>query len=214
MGLFSKSEPELEKTLPHPLPVPAQLSTAQPVPSDVDSSDPLAVGIFYHENDNLPVALYYFSVSAARAHPIGMVLYAISLRHGWGIDKTPDLEREAVRLLVLATTLATEQDLGDYTRSLDRTNKHATQLVLAMHELGISFKQGWGVPKDKMRAAYYLNMAASLGDPDSQVELGHCYLRGDGVKVNKKMAAFWFRKAEKQGARMVQMQWIWKEKYD
>lgn len=37
---------------------------------------------------------------------------------------------------------------------------------------------------------------------------------GDGVKPNKKMAATWFRKAEEQGARLVQMQWIWKEKYD
>jgi TPR repeat protein len=37
---------------------------------------------------------------------------------------------------------------------------------------------------------------------------------GDGVKPSKKMAASWFRKAEKQGARLVQMQWIWKEKYN
>lgn len=57
-------------------------------------------------------------------------------------------------------------------------------------------------------------MAAQLGDIDAQIELGHCYLRGDGVKKSKKQAAQWFRKAEDQGARMVQMQWIWKEKYD
>ena len=38
--------------------------------------------------------------------------------------------------------------------------------------------------------------------------------RGDGVKPNKKEAAKWFRMAEKQGARLVQMQWIWKDKYN
>ena len=40
------------------------------------------------------------------------------------------------------------------------------------------------------------------------------FLRGDGVKQNKIKAAHWFRRAEKKGARLVQMQWIWKEKYN
>jgi TPR repeat protein len=36
-------------------------------------------------------------------------------------------------------------------------------------------------------------------------------MRGEGVLQDKKMAAKWYREAEKQGAKMVGMQWIWKE---
>ncbi|KAH6587384.1 hypothetical protein BASA61_006314 [Batrachochytrium salamandrivorans] len=79
------------------------------------------------------------------------------------------------------------------------------ELVLAIFELAMSFKQGWGLPKSKITAVYYLNMAAELGDPDAQMELAECYLRGDGIKPNKQKAAFWLRKAETQGARLVQM---------
>ena len=78
----------------------------------------------------------------------------------------------------------------------------------------MSFKQGWGVTKNKSTATYYLTIAAQLGDPDAQQELGEAYLRGEGVKRDKKIAAKWFREAEKNGAKMVSMQWIHKEKYD
>lgn len=84
----------------------------------------------------------------------------------------------------------------------------------------MSFLQGWGAKKNQERAAYYFKLAAQLGDADAQIALAECFLRylnlnrGDGVKPSKKQAASWFRKAEKQGARLVQMQWIWKDKYN
>jgi TPR repeat protein len=153
-------------------------------------------------------------------------MYAMFLRNGWAVEQD---EAEAVRLLVLATDMAIANQnleargrsnpLGSYGGTLERANAKkssaaVSQLVMAIYELGVSFKMGWGVPKDKINATYYLNMAAQLGDVDAQIELGHCFLRGDGVKQNKKQAAFWFRKAESHGARMVQMQWIWKDKYN
>ncbi|RKO91129.1 hypothetical protein BDK51DRAFT_22447, partial [Blyttiomyces helicus] len=48
------------------------------------------------------------------------------------------------------------------------------------------------------------------GDVDAQEELGECYLGGDGVKRDKRMATKWFRQAERQGTRLVQSSWIWK----
>lgn len=94
----------------------------------------------------------------------------------------------------------------------------------------MSLQQGWGVARDLEKAAYYFQLAANLGDCDAQVALAESFLRfllfhyghaniktivrGDGVKHSKQLAAFWFRKAEKQGARLVQMQWIWKDKYN
>ena len=189
---------------------------------------------------------------------MGIFLYAITLRHGWGVEKD---EEEAVRLLQVAANQSTGhvaqqslylQRLGrkrtilmqqsskdkltypsngssaliggreQQQRAIRRLELQTevkqkasiTEVVMAIFELAMSFKMGWGVPKNKVTAVYYLNMAAELGDPDAQVELGECYFRGDGIKANKKMAAHWFRKAEKQGVRLVQMQWIWKDKYD
>jgi hypothetical protein len=59
------------------------------------------------------------------------------------------------------------------------------ELVLAIYELGQCFRQGWGVPKNKVTAAYYLEIAANLGDPDAQNDLGFCYANAVGVKKVK-----------------------------
>ncbi|KAJ3045561.1 splicing factor [Rhizophlyctis rosea] len=253
--------------LPAPLPPPPTLANAPPIPHDidVDTTDPLAIAIFYHEKEVLDVATYYFSVAAARGHPVGLFMYAMSLRHGWGCVKD---EQEAVRLLQKAAESAVEDlnngRVGGITWKRSKTTGKiskssspstspsasstalpssptdypppqpesptstpatlttpttlkkiaTTELTLAIYELAMSFKQGWGVTKNKSTATYYLTIAAQLGDVDAQQELGEAYLRGDGVKRDKKVAAKWFREAEKNGAKMVSMQWIHKEKYD
>ncbi|RKO89925.1 hypothetical protein BDK51DRAFT_21043 [Blyttiomyces helicus] len=217
--------PRPETSLPRPLAAPLTLSSAPPLPAEgIDPNDPLAVAIFYHEKEVLDVATYYFSVAAARGHPVGLFMYAMSLRHGWG---TPKNETEAFRLLQKAAESAvTDLNSGGGAAQIGSTSDSGrlgagtlkaiatTELTLAIYELATSFKHGWGVPKSKTTATYYLNIAALLGDVDSQEELGECYLRGDGVKRDKRMAAKWFREAERQGARLVQSSWIWKPKYD
>ena len=229
-----------EFELPKPLLPPPNLAQAPPIPVEsVDPTDPLAIAIYYHEINQLDIAAYYFSVSAARGHPMGLVMYAIALRHGWGLQQN---EPEAVRLLQRAADLALlDMDLvnNKYSKgslqstlsspsaspppfsslaNMDTRQRTKTlitnELVMAIFELAICFKQGWGVKKSKTTAAYYLNLAAQLGDIDAMMEMGECYLRGEGVKRDKKLAAKWFRRAEKNGARMVSMQWIWKPKYD
>ncbi|TPX62931.1 hypothetical protein PhCBS80983_g00200 [Powellomyces hirtus] len=247
--LFNPTSPQPTTSLlplPPPLPPPPTLSSAPPIPNDasvVDPNDPLQIAIFYHELNVLEVATYYFSVAAARGHPVGLFMYAMSMRHGWGCGKD---EEGAVRLLQKAAETA----VMDLNQELDTTQHHhlapsptttpisptsplqqqqqqqlafpsgplktiaTAELTLAIYELAMSFKQGWGVPKSKTTSTYYMTIAAQLGDVDAQQELGECYLRGDGVKRDKKMAAKWFREAERQGAHMVSMQWIWKEKYD
>ncbi|TPX58567.1 hypothetical protein SpCBS45565_g07964 [Spizellomyces sp. 'palustris'] len=222
MGLFSHtnhaSPPPQSNgslSLPSPLAPPASLYAAPPIPADstVDTTDPLAIAIYYHEANVLEVATYYFSIAAARGHPVGLFMYAMSMRHGWGCQKN---EQEAVRLLQKAAeTAVMDLNMGIGTSMKGTLKKIATtELTLAIYELAMSFKQGWGVQKSKTTATYYMTIAAQLGDVDAQQELGECYLRGEGVKRDKKMAAKWFREAEKQGAHMVSMQWIWKPKYD
>jgi len=45
-------------------------------------------------------------------------------------------------------------------------------------------------------------------------ETAWCYLKGIGTKKNPKMAARYYRMAERQGVKSVGLSWIWKEKYD
>jgi hypothetical protein len=45
-------------------------------------------------------------------------------------------------------------------------------------------------------------------------ETAWCYLNGIGTKKNPKLAARYYRMAERQGVKNVGLSWIWKEKYD
>lgn len=89
-----------------------------------------------------------------------------------------------------------------------------SELILAIYELGVCFRHGWGVPKSKSTAAYYFEIAANLGDPDAQSDLGFCYMNGDGVKKDLKKAAKYYRMASAQGVTIPGNSWIFKKKYD
>src|SRR2546423_9186546 len=45
-------------------------------------------------------------------------------------------------------------------------------------------------------------------------ETAWCYLHGIGTKKNVKLAARYYRMAEKAGVKSVGLSWIWKEKYN
>lgn len=49
------------------------------------------------------------------------------------------------------------------------------------------------------KAFRYLSKAAQLGDAGSQLNLGNFYSWGRGVKKDMKMAAFWYKKAYRNG---------------
>ena len=64
-----------------------------------------------------------------------------------------------------------------------------TAVVLALYEMGTSFRFGWGTAKDKKMAVEYFTMAAELGDVDAQGDLAFCYANGKGCKKDMKKAA-------------------------
>ena len=64
-----------------------------------------------------------------------------------------------------------------------------TAVVLALYEMGTSFRFGWGTPKDKRMAVEYFTMAAELGDVDAQGDLAFCWANGKGCKKDMKKAA-------------------------
>ncbi|GAB5585985.1 hypothetical protein Unana1_00885 [Umbelopsis nana] len=165
-------------------------------------------GIRYHEGGQLEKATQHFRAAADRDSPMGMFLYGISLRHGWGCRANTQL---AFQYLQKAAEHAVD-DLNN----LSTVNLSAAkgELVMAIYELGVSFRHGWGVQKDKKTACYYFKIAAELGDPDAQNDVAHCYYHGQGVKRDVYQAAKYYRLAAAQGEGIMGNSWIFKKKYD
>jgi TPR repeat protein len=71
-----------------------------------------------------------------------------------------------------------------------------SELVIALHELGTSYRFGWGVAKDKKVSLAFFTLAADLGDPDAQSALGFFYQKGwkgacgKDLKISAKVSLF------------------------
>ncbi|KAG2179884.1 hypothetical protein INT43_003670 [Umbelopsis isabellina] len=168
----------------------------------------LQLGVQFHESGKLEKATNYWRMAADMDHPLGLFFYGIALRHGWGCKPNPAM---AVRYLQRAAECA----VYDLQTGIAQSSLVAKQeLVLAIYELGICFRHGWGVPKNIATAAYYFEIAGNLGDPDAQNDLGFCYAHGQGVKKDNFKAAKYYRMADRQGNGIVGNSWIWKPKYD
>ncbi|CAG8581621.1 6794_t:CDS:2 [Ambispora gerdemannii] len=165
--------------------------------------------IKYHENDQLEKSAHYLRIAAEQESPAAMVLYGIALRHGWGCKKD---EASAFRYLQMAAKSA----VNDPTKMHQSVNMSSVkgEMVLAIYELGMCFRHGWGVVKNKSTAAYYFEIAANMGDPDAQNDIALCYYKGEGVKKDMKLAAKYYRMAHAQGQGTMGNSWIFKSKYD
>lgn len=171
------------------------------------------LGIEQHEENQLPQSTHHFKVAAEMGDLTGCLLYGLALRHGWGIR--PDLQR-SVQLLQQAADSANLKNLrtDDLRGSKLFTAPLNDQLGVAMYELAVSFKNGWGVAADKKMSLKYLEFACDLGDVEAMVEAAECYLNGNGCKKDKSKAAKLLRAAELKGKKEIGNSWIWKSKYD
>ncbi|KAG9294886.1 hypothetical protein G9A89_003226 [Geosiphon pyriformis] len=180
-------------------------SIAQPLSLE----DYVHKAIKYHEDNELEKSANYLRIAAELGSPAAMVLYGIALRHGWGCKVDAGL---AFKYLQKAAEFAVS-DPAKRKESVSLSSVTG-ELVLAIYELGVSFRHGWGVLKNKTTAAYYFEIAANLGDPDAQNDIGLCYYKGEGVKKDMKMAAKYYRMAHAQGQGTMGNSWIFKSKYD
>ena len=69
----------------------------------------------------------------------------------------------------------------------------------AQFNLGISYENGKGVPKDFMEAAKWYQKAADQGHDGAQYNLGVCYAKGEGVPKDMVMAYMWFKLSSANG---------------
>ncbi|CAE6415614.1 unnamed protein product [Rhizoctonia solani] len=183
-------------------------SPNKPPPSAAQQA--LQLGITAHEQNNLRESARYFERSATveGGCGVGMLMWGLSLRHGWGCKKD---ERNGFKWLRKAAEAAVADLEG--ARSGDEAKAVKNELVLAIYEVGQCFFHGWGVGQDKVMAVSYFQVAARLGDCDAQQELAFCYLNGKGCKKDMRQAARWYRAAAAQGASTVGLAWIYKPKY-
>ncbi|KAF9947381.1 hypothetical protein BGZ72_010598 [Mortierella alpina] len=178
---------------------------SNPMPEKAE--DYVRKGIEFHELGEISKATHYFRTAAEIGDPVGMLMYGLSVRHGWGCTANRVLAFQYLQK-------SAEHAVGDLNSRDSFTSTAAKgELVLAIYELGICFRHGWGVDKDKKTAAYYFEIAADLGDPDAQNDLAWCYYHGIGVKKDMFKSAKYYRLAAAQGQELIGNSWIWKDKY-
>jgi len=192
---------------PSQLRVESNVSAAHPQTPD----EYLQLGIKHHEANRLEESAHCFERSAKEQGGcgVGMLMHGLSLRHGWGCPRN---EKSGFHWLKKAAELAVT-DLEKGKQGVDAMAVRS-ELILAIYEVGQSFYQGWGVPKDKKMGVSYFQVAARLGDPDAQQSLAFCLAHGKGCKKDRKEAARWYRAAVAQGGISdVGLAWIYKDKY-
>ncbi|KAI4759040.1 HCP-like protein [Aureobasidium sp. EXF-3400] len=175
----------------------------------------LEKGIECHSSGSLSKSTYHLRLAARAGLPTAMLLYALACRHGWGMRPN---QAEGVSWLRRAVDSAgvefIEDSSSDGSQAVSKEQKaRKAQFALAIYELGMSYMNGWGIPKDKPLAVRCFEIAGSWGDTDALAEAGFCYTQGVGCKKDLKKAAEFYRQAADKGMSMAGNSWIYKPKY-
>lgn len=175
----------------------------------------LTQGISYHEQGDLSRSAYYFERSAKvdGGCVVGMCMWGMTLREGWGARKDP---RKGFEWIQRAAAKAGEmmQSTNSVRKSEAELKAIRSELKLSVYELGKCYCYGWGIKMDKRMALDYFELAAKLGDADAQAEAGALYAAGKGCKKDLKKAAKYYRMAAAQGYDLIGLSWVWKPKFD
>ncbi|KAK6495661.1 hypothetical protein TWF481_002709 [Arthrobotrys musiformis] len=177
----------------------------------------LNIGIPLHEKGSYAESTYHFRLSAMGGNTTGMLMYALALRHGWGMRAN---QSEAFTWLRKAASIAQEEmasaekDPSKPKPTWWESKSMRSKFALMTYELGMSYTNEWGCNEDKAVGLRYFEIAASWGDVDALSEAGYAYANGQGCKKDLKKSAKYYRMAAENGVSMVGNSWTWKEKYD
>lgn len=177
--------------------------------TSLTADDHVAKGIESHEKGSLSESTYHLRVAAKQNHPTGMLLYALACRHGWGMRSN---EKEGVRWLRKAVDsvgleMLANPDGPGASKAKELQKAYRAQFALSIYELGVSYRNGWGIEQDKSLALRCFEIAGQWGDVDAMAEAGFCYAEGVGCKKDMKKAARFYRQAESNGMSMVGNSW-------
>jgi len=213
-----KIDPPLGQGTSSPL---AQTHNAPAPPSPVaepmsKAEEFLQLGIKHHEANRLRESAMCFEKSAKEGGGcgVGMLMWGLTLRHGWGCKKDEKGGFGWVRRAAEGAVADLERArLSDGLDDGGEKGVVKAELVLAIYEVGQCFFHGWGVAKDQKMGVSYYKVAARLGDADAQNDLGFALANGKGCKKDRKEAAKWYRAAVAQGHSDIGLAWIHKEKF-
>jgi TPR repeat protein len=143
------------------------------------------------------IALVAVSILALLAGLLG--LYSAQQRN------VAEAQRElADEMLASATEIIveTQHQMNDNTKKrvlavFQRGADHADQT--SMRNLGIAYRNGWGVAQDYGKAREWYEKAANKGDTPAMTNLGGLYRDGRGVAQDYGKAREWFEKAANKG---------------
>lgn len=91
-------------------------------------------------------------------------------------------------------------DAGDYEAALAEWQPLAeAEDAEARFQVGLLYRNGWGVLRDDSEAARWWRLAAHQGHLNAQFNLGFMYEHGQGVTADDIEAAKWYRLAAGQG---------------
>ncbi|KAJ3751203.1 HCP-like protein [Lentinula detonsa] len=197
-------------------PPPPMVVVDPPEESKSKAEHYLQLGIKHHEANRLHESAMCFEKSAKEGGGcgVGMLMWGLTLRHGWGCKKDEKGGFMWVRKAAEGAVADLERArMSGGTGDFKERGVVKAELVLAIYEVGQCFFHGWGVAKDQKMGVSYYKVAARLGDADAQGDLGFCLVNGKGCKKDRKEAAKWYRAAVAQGYSDVGLAWIHKEKF-
>ena len=91
-------------------------------------------------------------------------------------------------------------DAGEYDTALELLIPLAEAGdAIAQHNLGVMYRDGFGVPQDNSEAVKWTRKAAEQGYAEAQYNLGKVYQDGLGIPQDYTEALKWYRKAAEQG---------------
>ena len=182
----------------------------------LSAEEHLEKGIEFHNTGSLSKSTYHLRLAARAGLPTAMLLYALACRHGWGMRPN---QAEGVAWLKRAVDSSSLEFMADKDplsiaapgekpapMTLEQRTRKA-QFALAIYELGMSYMNGWGIPRDRSLALRCFEIAGSWGDNDALAEAGFCYGQGIGCRKDLKKAAGFYRRAADGGMSMAGQSW-------
>ena len=178
--------------------------------AELSPDEHLDIGIAAHSAGHLSKSTYHLRLAAHAGLPTAMLLYALACRHGWGmrpnqadgvawLRKAIDGSGLEVADIEATLTSTTTAHPNNPVAEAQERKKRKAQFALAVYELGISYMNGWGCPRDRPLAVQCYEVAGNWGDGDALAEAGFCYAQGVGVRKDLRKAAGLYRRAEREG---------------
>lgn len=132
-------------------------------------------------------AFYLYEALARRGHTESQVFVGWMLFVGFGV---PANAEQALQWFANAALAGSAKGMFYYGRALTASARHTEAIswyeqaeqrgyVPATYRLGIAYRKGLGVPRDKQRGLSYLHRAAEAGHVLAKREIALAYMRGE-----------------------------------